>query len=78
MQKLKLKLKHWQYITSFGIWWGYKHCCFFLEMDSQISVEKRKACVRSQIKDMSVLDKTTGTLYPHVRPRDKKEGGRGH
>lgn len=44
-------------------------------MDSQISVEKRKACVRSQIKDMSVLDKTTGTLYPHVRPRDKKEGG---
>lgn len=43
-------------------------------MDSQISVEKRKACVRSQIKDMSVLDKTTGTLYPHVRPGDKKEG----
>nr|XP_034335213.1 vacuolar protein sorting-associated protein 13A isoform X3 [Crassostrea gigas] len=38
----------------------------FTEMDSQISVEKRKACVRSQIKDMSVLDKTTGTLYPHI------------
>nr|XP_022286655.1 vacuolar protein sorting-associated protein 13A-like isoform X3 [Crassostrea virginica] len=45
----------------------------FTEMESQVFVEKRKACMRSQIKDLSVLDKTKGTLYPHILMLEEKD-----
>ncbi|XP_061177627.1 intermembrane lipid transfer protein VPS13A-like [Saccostrea echinata] len=45
----------------------------FIGMDSQVSVEKKKACIRSQIKDLAVLDKTTGTLYPHILMLEEKD-----
>ncbi|XP_056015608.1 intermembrane lipid transfer protein VPS13A-like isoform X3 [Ostrea edulis] len=42
-------------------------------MDTQISVENKKACYRSQIKDLAVLDKTAGTLYPHILMLEEKD-----